>query len=236
LTLVCHTSTFTTLYLYDIIVTNGQSKRRTPQSVTFYNGERSFGADSFALIARKPGDLKKSQASFVTNLLRVLLELTFTKFHRMIGKVPSHPLIENIRKQYFPYEIYANETSGMTSLKLQDTYYHPEELLAMMMAQAKAMTKDYGGSNVKDCVLTVPSYFTQHERSAIYAAADIADLNVLSLIEENTAAALHFGIDRVFDEAHNVVIYNMGASMIQVFLTYMYIVHRTVANKCNVCR
>lgn len=147
-------------------------------------------------------------------------DLTFTKFHRMIGKTANHPLLDAIRSQYFPYDMYTNETSGMTNIKHGETYYHPEELLAMMMAQAKAMTKDYGGQSVRDCVLTVPSYFTQHERSALYAAADMADLKVLSLIEENTAAALHFGIDRVFEEPHNVLIYNMGASMIQVITIY----------------
>ena len=66
----------------------------------------------------------------------------------------------------------------------------------MMMQYAKDITQNHGGKVIKDCVLTVPSSFTQHERMAIYAAADIANLRVLSLIEENTAAALHYGIDR----------------------------------------
>ena len=147
----------------------------------------------------------------------------------MIGKTASHPLIDAIRNQYFPYDIYSNESTGMTVIRQGDTYYHPEELLAMMMTQAKAMTKDYSGQSVKDCVLTVPSYFTQHERSALHAAAVMADLNVLSLIDENTAAAVHFGIDRVFDEPHNVLIYNMGASMIQVIEhVYDWICNRIV--------
>eukprot|EP00602_Paraphysomonas_sp_CaronLab_P000254 CAMPEP_0185031700 /NCGR_PEP_ID=MMETSP1103-20130426/19316_1 /TAXON_ID=36769 /ORGANISM="Paraphysomonas bandaiensis, Strain Caron Lab Isolate" /LENGTH=910 /DNA_ID=CAMNT_0027567315 /DNA_START=111 /DNA_END=2843 /DNA_ORIENTATION=- len=184
------------------IVTNSQSKRRTPNSITFYNGERSFGADSYALMARKP-------------------ELTFTKFHRILGQSHDSPLVASLQKQYFPYVVYANETTGLTSIKFGESYFTPEELLAMMMMHAKEMTKQYGGKNVKDCVLTVPSSFTQHERAAMYAAADIADLNVLSLMEENTAAALHFGIDRVFDDSHTVLFYNMGASMVQVsIVTY----------------
>ena len=66
----------------------------------------------------------------------------------------------------------------------------------MMMQYAKDITANHGGKVIKDCVLTVPSWFTQHERAAVYAAADIANLRVLSLVEENTAAALHYGIDR----------------------------------------
>jgi Hsp70 protein len=58
----------------------------------------------------------------------------------------------------------------------------------MMMQYAKDITANHGGKVIKDCVLTVPSSFTQHERAAVYAAADIANLRVLSLIEENTAA------------------------------------------------
>lgn len=69
---------------------------------------------------------------------------------------------------------------------------------------------------IKDCVVTVPSSFTQHERKAMYTAAAIADLRILTLIEENTAAALHFGIDRVFDTPTSVLFYNMGSSSVQV--------------------
>ena len=72
----------------------------------------------------------------------------------------------------------------------------------MMMQYAKDITQNHGGKVIKDCVLTVPSSFTQHERMAIYAAADIANLRVLSLIEENTAAALHYGIDRYSTEQY----------------------------------
>jgi len=90
-----------------------------------------------------------------------------------------------------------------------------------MMQHAKDMTVNYGGQSIKDCVITVPSHFTQHERRALYTAAEIADLRVLSLIEENTAAALHFGIDRVFETPHTVLYYNMGAATTQVsIVTY----------------
>ena len=86
----------------------------------------------------------------------------------------------------------------------------------MLFQHAKDMTTNYGGKVIKDCVITVPSSFTQRERSAVYTAAEIAELRVLTLVEENTAAAIYFGIDRVFETPHTVLFYNMGASSIQV--------------------
>lgn len=185
-----------------LLVTNFQSKRKTPTAVTFYRGERMFGSDATALMARKP-------------------ELTFAKLTRTLGRNFDHPLLKEFSTQYFPYEFSRNETSGLTVVKQEETYYTPEELLAMMMQHAKDMTLNYGGKIIKDCVLTVPSSFTQHERAALYAAADIADLRVLTLIEENTAAALHYGIDGNFEQPHTVLFYNMGANSVQVsIVTY----------------
>jgi hypoxia up-regulated 1 len=143
-------------------------------------------------------------------------EVTFSKLFRMLGKHIDHPHMEELEKHYFPFEFEAEATEGRTSIKLEDTFYHPEELLAMMMQHAKDMTKNYGGKVIKDCVLTVPSSFTQHERLALYTAAAISDLNVLSLVEENTAAALNFAMDRNFDTPTTAVFYNMGSSSTQV--------------------
>ena len=145
-------------------------------------------------------------------------ELTFAKLYRMIGRTPEHPLVKEITEEhYFPYKIYANEThSQATTLQVAETHYTPEELMAMMLQHVKDMTQNFGGKAIKDCVITVPSSFTQHERNAVYTAAEIADLKVLSLIEENTAAALHYGMDRTFEEPTVVMYYNMGAGSVQV--------------------
>ena len=178
------------------IVTNFQSKRKTPTYITFYRGERLFGTDSYALLTRKP-------------------DLTFSKLFRLVGKSIDHPHLQELESHYFPYQFFANE-SGVTSVKQEETYYTPEELLAMMMQHARDVTKNYAEKDIRDCVLTVPSSFSQHERLALYTAANIADLSVLALIEENTAAALNFGMDRNFDEPTTVLFYNMGASSVQV--------------------
>ena len=103
-------------------------------------------------------------------------------------------------------------------LSVNGETFTPEELVAMVLTHAKDITAAFGVNegSIKDCVLTVPSFFTQHERRALLDAAVLADLNVLSLIDENTAAGLHFGIDRIDEEPKNVLFYNMGASSLQV--------------------
>lgn len=184
-------------------MTNFQSKRKTPLSLTFYRNERMFGSDSTALMSRKP-------------------ELTFNKLLRMIGKPHDHASIRVLNeKQYFPNKLMLNETTGQAALQLnEDTLFTPEELVGMMLQHAKDITKDYSnGQSIKDCVITVPSSFTQHERRALYDAAALVDLKILSLIEETTAAALHFAIDRVFEEPNHVLFYNMGAGTTQVYST-----------------
>ena len=93
----------------------------------------------------------------------------------------------------------------------------------MVLTHAKDITREYGvQGDVRDCVLTVPSFYTQHERRALLDAAALADLNVLALIDETTAAGLHYGIDRIEEEPQNVVFYNMGASALQVSVMQFY--------------
>ena len=93
----------------------------------------------------------------------------------------------------------------------------------MVLTHAKDITAAFGvKGDVKDCVLTVPSFYTQHERRALLDAAALADLNILALLDENTAAGLHYGIDRIDDEPQNMVFYNMGASALQVSVMQFY--------------
>lgn len=103
-----------------------------------------------------------------------------------------------------------------------DQDFTPEEMVAMVLNHAKDMTKAYveelGKDAVapKDAVLTVPAFSTIHERRALLDAAQLADLNILGLLEENTAAALHYAMDKQFPEPEIFVFYNMGGSSVQV--------------------
>ena len=112
----------------------------------------------------------------------------------------------------------------MTVTDKEEQSYTPEELVAMVLDHAKEITHAYGGEkgntygNIQDCVLTVPSFATQAERQALIDAATLAEFNVLSLLDENTAAALHFGMDKMYEEPQLILFYNLGASSLQVSL------------------
>ena len=86
----------------------------------------------------------------------------------------------------------------------------------MVLTHAKSNADRFSGGRVRDAVLTVPSFFTVSERDAMRDAAEIAGLKVLSLIENNTAAALQYGISRIFNKTHTMLVFNMGASSTQV--------------------
>lgn len=100
--------------------------------------------------------------------------------------------------------------------------YTPEELTAMVLNHAEEITIAYGKEKghvlgeVRDCVLTVPSFATQAERRAYLDAAKLGNFNVLSLIDENTASALNFGMDKMYEEPQTILFYNLGASSLQV--------------------
>jgi hypoxia up-regulated 1 len=91
-----------------------------------------------------------------------------------------------------------------------------------VLGHAEEMTQAYGAEkghvlgSIQDCVLTVPSFATQAERQAYLDAAELADFKVLSLIDENTAAALNFGMDKMYEEPQIILFYNLGASALQV--------------------
>jgi len=102
-------------------------------------------------------------------------------------------------------------------ISVEGNEFTPEELVAMVLTHVKDFTKAYGATgNVKDMVVTVPSFYTQREREAVMDAVSLAEFNLLGLIDENTAAALHYGIDRVEEQDKNVLFYNLGASSLQV--------------------
>lgn len=77
-----------------------------------------FGSDAYALMGRKP-------------------EATFARIYRLLGRALDHPLVQEITKQYFPYEIYTNETTQNVCLKVEDDSYTPEEIIAQILQHVK---------------------------------------------------------------------------------------------------
>lgn len=191
------------------IVVDEQSKRKIPSVVAFDNGERHFGNGALQLALRKPKE-------------------TYLWAHRLLGKDINSPQVAELRRQGFPWEIV--ELPGRNSLGFRhstaknaddtDVVFSVEEVVAMSLQHVMKIAETDAESPVKDCVITVPPYFTHRERAALLDAAEIAGLNVMSLLNENTAAAIQYGIDRKFvaNETHTVLFYNMGSTSTKVDL------------------
>jgi len=186
------------------IVTNLHSKRKTEQMVLFDQDSRFFGSDASSLLARKPTKTPSGMSV-------------------MLGRDENHPAVKVLTDRHFPLTPKFNETrNGLYIMVDGKESYTPEELISMVLRHAEEMTIAYGKekgnelSSVQDCVLTVPSFATQVERQAYLDAAALAEFKVLGLIEENTAAALNFGMDKTFEEPKIYLFYNLGGSALQV--------------------
>jgi hypoxia up-regulated 1 len=122
--------------------------------------------------------------------------------------------------------------------RTEDVSFAAEDLVAMTLENSLRLASEEAGSDVKDTVLTVPVFFTQKQRQALLDAAEVAGLNVLSLVNENTAAAVQYGIDLKFAEelvntTRKVVFYNMGTSNTQVALVEYSSYQERVSKKEN---
>mmetsp|Transcript_116878 Transcript_116878/g.337737 ORF Transcript_116878/g.337737 Transcript_116878/m.337737 type:complete len:906 (-) Transcript_116878:181-2898(-) len=186
------------------IVTNFHSKRKTEQMILFDQGARFYGADASSLLARKPTKTPGSMSV-------------------MLGRDDNHPAVKVLTERHFPLTPKFNETrNGLYLMVDGKESYTPEELISMLLSHAEEMTIAYGKekgnefTSVRDCVLTVPSFATQAERQAYLDAASLANFNVLGLIEENTASALNFGMDKTYEEPKVYLFYNLGGSSLQV--------------------
>jgi hypoxia up-regulated 1 len=187
------------------IVTNVETKRKTEVMIGFNQEERVYCGTCLNLFTKKPHN-------------------TYGGIRRLLGRDLDHPLVQHmVEKENLPNSLYMNESTGRLSFvhekgKDNEAFFTVHELVSMIFTYAKDIAIDYGeGVKVRDCVVTVPSFFVQKERQAVLDAAHMAGLKVLSLIDENTAAALQYGIDRVFEnKTHNVLYYNLGSNSLQV--------------------
>jgi len=186
------------------IVLDEQSKRKHPQVVVFDDDERLFGNNGINLAIRKP-------------------EKTFLYASQLLGKTIDSPEVEWFKRQYLPYEIVSTDRNVVAFRFKHEgeiLTFTAEELVAMSLEHIRILCEEDAGVPIKDAVIAVPEFWTQKERQALLDAADVAGLNVLTLINENTAAAIQYGIDRDYspDSTHRVIIYNMGAASTKVSL------------------
>jgi hypoxia up-regulated 1 len=192
------------------IVIDEQAKRKVPTVVGFDHGERHFGNGAVQLALRKPKD-------------------TYLWAHRLLGKDINAPQVQALKEQGYPWEIIELPERGSLGFRhaagedgQPDVVFSVEEIVAMSLQHVMKIAEADAGSPVKDCVLTVPDYWTHRERQALLDAAELAGLNVLSLVNENTAAAIQYGIDRKYSpedtKPHTALIYNMGSTSTKVTL------------------
>jgi len=142
----------------------------------------------------------------------------------LLGRPLDHPRVKMlIEEEWYPGLLESDSKGRIVTVqdkgKPTEKKYSTEELLAMVLQYGKAITKAYAPkfvkSQIRDCVMTVPSFYTQHERQALLDTASIAGLKA-KLIDENTAAAVQYAVDRVFNKTTKVLFYNLGANSLQV--------------------
>ena len=112
-----------------------------------------------------------------------------------------------------PYKVVADQ-NGMTRVEVRGKKYTPQEISAFILQNLKKSAEDYLGETVKDAVITVPAYFNDSQRQATKDAGRIAGLNVLRIINEPTAAALAYGLDKKKDE--KIAVFDFGGGTFDI--------------------
>jgi len=175
-----------------VIVVNSEGKRTTPSIISFKDGDRMVG------------DPAKRQA--VTNPKNTIYSVK-----RFIGSKFSEVSKE---AKKMPYDVVKGNKDVVT-IKVGDKSYVPQEVSAVVLQNLKKTADDYLGTSVTDAVITVPAYFNDAQRNATKEAGEIAGLNVLRIINEPTAAALAYGMDKK-DKDMTVAVYDLGGGTFDV--------------------
>ena len=176
-----------------VVIANAEGKRTTPSIVAFAeDGER------------KIGDPAKRQA--VTNPKKTIYSIK-----RYMGEHFSHLSQED---KNVPYELVkgANDT---VKVKIDDREYTPQEISAMILQKMKKTAEDYLGQEVTRAVITVPAYFDDAQRQATKEAGEIAGLKVERIINEPTAAALAYGLDKSHKD-QKIAVYDLGGGTFDI--------------------
>ncbi|XP_004502074.1 heat shock 70 kDa protein 17 [Cicer arietinum] len=185
------------------IAINEMSKRKSPVLVSFHDGNRLLGEEAAGLVARYP-------------------QKVYSQMRDLIGK-PYASAKNFLDSLYLPFEAKEDSSRGTVSFVVDKngTEYSPEELVAMALSYAANLAEFHSKIPIKDAVIAVPPYFGQAERRGLLQAAELAGINVLSLINEYSGAALQYGIDKDFsNESRHVIFYDMGSSSTYAALVY----------------
>jgi molecular chaperone DnaK len=177
-----------------VVIPNQEGNRTTPSVVAITEkGERLVG------------QIAKRQS--ITNP-----ENTIFSIKRLMGRKFNTPQVEHAKKR-LPYKI-VEAPNGDAHVEIRGKIYSPPEISAMILQKLKQAAEDYLGETVTEAVITVPAYFDDSQRQATKDAGKIAGLNVLRIINEPTAAALAYGLDKKKEE--KVAIYDLGGGTFDI--------------------
>ncbi|HEX5002623.1 MAG TPA: molecular chaperone DnaK [Bacteroidia bacterium] len=176
-----------------VVIPNSEGRRTTPSIVAFIkDGER------------KVGDPAKRQA--ITNPKH-----TISSIKRFMGETYDKVAAEIAR---VPYEVVKGD-NNTARVKIGDKLYSPQEISAMILQKMKKTAEDYLGHEVTEAVVTVPAYFNDAQRQATKEAGEISGLKVLRIINEPTAAALAYGLDKKHKDT-KVAVFDLGGGTFDI--------------------
>lgn len=175
-----------------VVISNSEGKRTTPSVVGFVEGGE-----------RKVGDPAKRQA--ITNPKKTIYSIkrfmgeTWAQTEKEIGRVPFNVVNEG----------------GYPRVDIDGRKYTPQEISAMVLQKMKKTAEDYLGQEVTDAVITVPAYFSDSQRQATKEAGQIAGLNVRRIVNEPTAAALAYGVDKA-NKDMKIAVFDLGGGTFDI--------------------
>jgi L1 cell adhesion molecule like protein len=183
------------------IIANDQGNRTTPSYVAFTETERLIGDAAKNQVARNP-------------------ENTVFDAKRLIGRKFGDETVQRDMK-HWPFKVVAgpdNKPLIEVEFMGERKRFHAEEISAMVLTKMKETAESFLGQKVNDAVITVPAYFNDSQRQATKDAGSISGLNVLRIINEPTAAAIAYGLDKKGQGEMNILIYDLGGGTFDVSL------------------
>ena len=182
------------------IIANDQGNRTTPSHVAFTDTERLIGEAAKQQVARNPQN-------------------SVFDAKRLIGRRFDDPVVQSDMKQW-PFKVV--NVAGKPKIKVEfrneEKQFTPEEISSMVLTKMKETAEAYLGHPVRDAVVTVPAYFNDAQRQATKDAGYIAGLNVMRIVNEPTAAALAYGLEKNLTGEKNVLIFDLGGGTFDVSL------------------
>jgi len=180
------------------IIPNEQGHRTTPSYVAFTNTERLIGDEAKNQVARNPSN-------------------TISDAKRLIGRKFDDPTVQSDMK-HWPFKVINDNGKPKIQIEYRNQIklFTPEEISSMILTKMKEIAEDYLGEKVSSSVITVPASFNNSQRQATKDAGIIAGLHVLRIINESTAAAVAYGLDKQISSERNILISDFGGGTFNV--------------------